>query len=207
MLSQTFPAFLVTATILTMVPGLDTAMVLRSATADGPRAGIGSACGIAVGCLCWGGAAAFGLTALLDAWPLAFELLRWSGAAYLGWLGIRFLLHPRRALATDGGANAAGTIGDAIGRGFTTNILNPKVGTFYLTLLPQFVPPGASGHTRALALAATHSVIVVLWLSILAIITGGIRPWLTRPDVVRVLDRVTGGILVLLGIQLVALHP
>jgi len=207
MLTQTYAAFLLTATLLTMVPGLDTAMVLRSATTDGTRAGMATAFGIAVGCLCWGATAAFGLTALLDVWPLAFEGLRWTGAAYLGWLGAQFLLHPRIALATDEDAGRSATISGAIQRGFTTNILNPKVGAFYLTLLPQFVPAGDANQARALALAAMHAVIVMIWFSVLAIVTGGIRPWLRRPGVISALDRVTGGILLLLGIQLVVLHP
>ena len=204
---QTFAAFLVTATVLTMVPGLDTAMVLRSTTADGPRAGAATAFGIAIGCLCWGGTAAFGLAALLDAWPLAFELLRWCGAAYLSWLGLRFLLHPRAALSAEGESRPSGTIAGAIGRGFATNILNPKVGAFYLTLLPQFVPAGPSSQEYGLLLAATHAMIVVLWFSMLVVITGGIRPWLRRPGVIPTLDRVTGGILVVLGVQLAVLHP
>lgn len=204
MLTQSYPAFLVTATLLTMVPGLDTAMVLRSATAEGPPAGIGAAVGIAAGCLCWGGTAAFGLSALVDAWPLAFDLLRWFGAAYLAWLGANLLLRPRPTFISDG--EARGTITAAAGRGFVTNILNPKVGAFYLTLLPQFIPAGAAGEGRAVFLAATHSLIVVIWFSVLAIITGGIRPWLKRPGVVPTLDRITGVILVALGIQLVAVH-
>lgn len=206
MLLQTFAAFLATATVLTMVPGLDTAMVLRATTADGPKAGLGSAFGIAIGCLCWGATAAFGLAALLAAWPLAFQLLRWCGAAYLGWLGVQFLLHPRAALGTEG-ERGSGTVAGAIGRGFTTNILNPKVGAFYLTLLPQFVPAGPSSQGYGLFLAATHGAIVLLWFSVLTAITGGIRPWLRRPGVVPMLDRGTGAILVLLGLQLVALHP
>jgi threonine/homoserine/homoserine lactone efflux protein len=201
-----FAAFLATATLLTLVPGLDTAMVLRSATIDGPRGGIGTAFGIAIGCLCWGGTAAFGLAALLDAWPFAFQLLRWGGAAYLSWLGVKFLLHPRPDLGTDGARDGAGTILGAVRRGFNTNILNPKVGAFYLTLLPQFVPVDAKGGGYALLLAAAHAVIVMLWFSVLATVTGGIRPWLRRPGVIPMLDRVTGGVLVLLGIQLVGLH-
>lgn len=204
MLTQSYAAFLVTATLLTMVPGLDTAMVLRSATAEGPPAGIGAAIGIAAGCLCWGGTAAFGLGALLDAWPLAFDLLRWFGAAYLAWLGANLLLRPRPTFVSDG--EARGTMTAAAGRGFVTNILNPKVGAFYLTLLPQFIPAGAAGEGHAVFLAATHSLIVVIWFSVLAIITGGIRPWLKRPGVVPTLDRITGVILVVLGIQLVAVH-
>jgi threonine/homoserine/homoserine lactone efflux protein len=206
MFAETLPAFLVTATILTMVPGLDTALVLRSATMDGPRAGVGSALGIAAGCLCWGGAAAFGLAALFDAWPFALTLLRLFGGAYLAWLGAKFLLRPRLSIVLDNAGGGTARISGAIGRGFTTNILNPKVGAFYLTLLPQFVQSGPSSGVQAFSLAVSHSVIVICWFSLLAVMTGGIRPWLKRPGVVRTLDRVTGGFLMLLGVQLVGLH-
>ncbi|WP_420136887.1 LysE family translocator [Sphingomonas sp.] len=206
MLPDTLPAFLLTATILTMVPGLDTAVVLRTAAMDGPRAGVGSAMGIALGCLCWGAAAAFGLAALLESWPLAFDLLRLSGGAYLAWLGAKFLLRLRLSISVERLSDSAGTISGAIRRGFTTNILNPKVGAFYLTLLPQFVPSGPSSGAQACSLAASHSLIVIGWFSLLAVFTGVVRPWLQRPAVVRMLDRTTGGILMMLGVQLVGLR-
>ncbi len=200
---ETFAAFVVTATVLTMAPGLDTAMVLRSASADGARIGVATAFGIAIGCLCWGSAAAFGLAALLASWPLLFDLLKWGGAAYLAWLGAQLILRPRDALSPAGSVEATSGALHAVRRGFTTNILNPKVGLFYLTLLPQFVPPGASGSGPALMLAGTHVIIAFLWFSILSALTGGIRPWLRRPGVMPILDRVTGGMFVLLGLQLI----
>lgn len=196
-------AFLVTATALTMVPGLDTAMVLRSATLDGARHGIATAIGIAIGCLCWGTAAAFGLAALLRAWPSLFVLLKWAGAIYLAWLGLQFLFRPRRALAAGTEAGPESSLGSAMRRGFTTNMLNPKVGIFYLTLLPQFIPASARGSGPALMLAFLHVGIALIWFWLLSTISEKIRPWLRRPGVMRTLDRVTGGIFVILGVELV----
>lgn len=197
---ETLPAFLATAAILTMVPGLDTALVLRAASADGSRQGAFTAIGIAFGCLCWGTSAAFGLNGLLQAWPQAFEALRWAGALYLGWLGARLLLSPR--LSFDAANGAAASHNDArasVLRGFTTNILNPKVGLFYLTLLPQFVPHGAVGGGYALMLACLHVVIALLWFLLLSSLTQGVRFWLRRPGMVRRLDQLTGCIFVALG--------
>ena len=201
-----FTAFVATATVLTMAPGLDTAMVLRSAAVDGAARGVATALGVAIGCLCWGSAAVLGLSALLQAWPLAFTALKWGGAAYLGWLGLQLLVHPRRAFAPAGDVSAdAPAVGldMAVRRGFATNILNPKVGLFYLTLLPQFVPPAADGHGYAFLLACTQAGIALAWFVLLAAITGAIRAWLRRPGVVPALDRFTGGIFILLGLQLV----
>jgi threonine/homoserine/homoserine lactone efflux protein len=203
MLASTFPAFLITATALTVVPGLDTAMVLRSATADGARHGAFTALGIAIGCLCWGAGAAFGLGALLATWPLAFEALRLAGALYLVWVGVRLLFHPRRAFAserTGPGSAAAGAL-RSVGRGFATNILNPKVGLFYLTLLPQFVPPDAGG-AYAFVLASAHVAVAFTWFVVLAVLTASISLWLRRPGVIGTLDRITGGMFVLIGLQL-----
>lgn len=200
---ETLPAFLGTAAILTVVPGLDTALVLRAASADGWRHGALTAVGIALGCLCWGIGAAFGLNGLLQAWPLAFEALRWTGALYLGWLGARLLVNPR--LTFDAAHGPAASHSDAsvsVLRGFTTNILNPKVGLFYLTLLPQFVPHGAVGEGYALMLVCLHVVIALAWFLLLSALTQGVRFWLRRPGIVRRLDQITGCIFVALGAQM-----
>lgn len=200
---ETLPAFLGTATILTMVPGLDTALVLRAASADGLRHGAFTAVGIALGCLCWGTSAAFGLNGLLQAWPLAFEALRWTGALYLGWLGARLLLKPRLTFEVLQGSEASHSDPRAtILRGFTTNILNPKVGLFYLTLLPQFVPHGAVGEGFTLMLVCLHVAIALLWFVLLSALTQGVRFWLRRPGMVRRLDQLTGCIFVALGAQM-----
>jgi threonine/homoserine/homoserine lactone efflux protein len=202
MFADAFLAFLATAIVLTMVPGLDTAIVMRSSAAHGARHGAFTACGIASGCMCWGTAAAFGLGEVLAAWPLAFEAVRWAGAGYLAWLGASLILYPRRAFAGQGDETTQpGTAFGSVARGYMTNILNPKVGLFYLTLLPQFVPAGAQAD-HALRFVLAHVAIALVWFVLLAMLTGGIRPWLRRPTTVTGLDRATGGIFFLLGLQL-----
>ncbi|HEV7383869.1 MAG TPA: LysE family translocator, partial [Phenylobacterium sp.] len=141
---QALSAYVVAAGVLTLTPGLDTALVLRTAAVEGPkRAGL-AALGIIGGCLVWGAAVALGLGALLAASSLAFTVLKWAGAAYLVWLGLNLILKPRDKFELSNGAPSAG--GDFIWmrRGLLTNLLNPKVGVFYISFLPQFLPTGVA---------------------------------------------------------------
>src|ERR1700745_735823 len=127
-------AFIAAASVLTVTPGVDTAMVLRSSTSYGPRAGAAAGLGICGGLFVWGAGAAFGLTALLAASAVAFTVVKWGGAAYLVYLGAKLLAKPRAALnassSVSGDADRKGGAVDALRRGFLTNILNPKVGVF-----------------------------------------------------------------------------
>jgi threonine/homoserine/homoserine lactone efflux protein len=165
-------AFTAAAALLTITPGADTAMVLRTSTADGPRAGAAAASGICLGLLVWGVGAAFGLTALLAASALAFTALKWLGAAYLVYLGVRLLLRPRSTMAPGGGVatGRAGGLG-AFRRGLLTNLLNPKVGVFYISFLPQFIPHGVNVAAFSLLLAGVHVMLSLIWLCLLVAAT------------------------------------
>jgi hypothetical protein len=116
-------AFGLAATLLTITPGLDTAMVLRSAVAGGPRQAIAMAIGIGLGCLAWGAAVALGLGIVLTASTLAYTVLKWAGAAYLLWLGVNLLFRPRDGMAdeTAGPAVPVSRSGP-MRRGFLTNL-------------------------------------------------------------------------------------
>lgn len=204
MLSQSLSAYLFTAALLTVAPGPDTVMVLRAATGGGSRQGVATAFGIAIGCLCWGVLAAYGLQALMAAAPWAFDLLKWCGAAYLAWLGLKLLRHPRPSLVADGAARSeADPVWRAAASGLLTNLLNPKVGLFYLTLLPQFLPGPDQAHgTAALGLALIHVLIALAWFCVLAALTGALAPILRRPRVMGMMDRGTGLVLLGLGLRL-----
>jgi threonine/homoserine/homoserine lactone efflux protein len=204
MLSSSLIAFIGTAIVVVVTPGLDTAFVLRTAAAEGRRNGVCAAIGIGLGCLCWGGAAAFGLGALLAASPAAFALLKTAGAAYLLWLGIRLLARPRAAFeqAQPRSIVAASPGAGALKRGFATNILNPKVGVFYLTLLPQFVPAGAEAGWYSFGLASLHVFLATTWFTILATVTASARHLLRQPNAMPALDRITGGVFVAFGLHL-----
>ncbi|HZZ31207.1 MAG TPA: LysE family translocator [Phenylobacterium sp.] len=194
---QALLAFSVAAGLLTLTPGLDTALVLRTAAVEGPkRAGL-AAIGIGGGCLVWGAAAALGLAALLQASALAFNVLKWAGAAYLVWLGIGMLLRPRDRFEV-GAADATGAGALAwLRKGFLTNLLNPKVGVFYVSFLPQFLPKGVAPAPFVFLLASLHVLMGLIWFAALIAATQPIARMLKTPAVVRWLDRATG--LVFLG--------
>jgi threonine/homoserine/homoserine lactone efflux protein len=191
------------ALLLTMLPGLDTALVLRTAASSGPRPGVMAALGIGLGCLCWGIMSALGLGALLAACPAALAALRLLGAGYIAWLGLAMLLRPSQGLAVAaGGASEPGVSGRAFRRGLVTNLLNPKVGAFYVTLIPQFVPAGPDTTAISMELAAVHVALAVVWFAMLARMAGAVTPLLRRRPVATMVDRATGAILIGFGANL-----
>ncbi|KRA76330.1 lysine transporter LysE [Caulobacter sp. Root656] len=201
--AQSLIAFAVAAGLLTITPGLDTALVLRTAAAEGWRRATAVAVGIGLGCLAWGAAAAFGAGALLVASHTAYTMLKWAGAAYLVWLGIGLLRKPRAGFDTGAGdAPSAGGLAVALAKGFWNNLLNPKVGVFYVSFLPQFIPADASPAAFGLLLASMHVVMGLAWAGGLILATAPIAKALRRPGVVRWLDRVTGGVFVAFGVRI-----
>lgn len=206
-------AFTLAAAILTITPGLDTALVLRTAAVEGGRRALMAGLGICAGCLLWGAIAAFGLGSLLAVSTLAYDTLRICAAVYLFYLGAKLLWRtlpghrPAQAgTASEGAAPAsAATSTSATGwflRGCLTNALNPKVGIFYITFLPQFIPAGADVLTFSLLLAAIHAVLGVLWFTLLVAATRPLARWLSRPAVMRGLDRMTGAVFIAFGLKL-----
>jgi threonine/homoserine/homoserine lactone efflux protein len=197
-------AFTATAGLLTITPGLDTALVLRTATAEGARPATLAALGIVSACFGWAIMVALGLGALLAASQIAYTVLRAAGAIYLLITGIRLLLRPRRAFlesSTEGRAGR-GLARASFARGALTNLLNPKVGIFYVSFLPQFVPAGVPVGSFILLLGAIHALLGVLWFASLILATQPIALWLRRPAIVTSLDRLTGGLFVAFGLGL-----
>jgi len=200
-------AFTVAASLLTITPGLDTALVLRTAASEGPRRAMLAGLGIALGCFGWGIIVALGLGALLAASHLAYNILRWVGAAYLLYLGIGLLRAPRRdfAVAT---ADQRPTSGVRwLARGFLTNILNPKVGVFYVSFLPQFIPANANVAATTIALAVIHALLGIVWFVALTLATRPITRLLRNGPVVTWLDRITGGVFIAFGVRLATSSP
>ena len=195
--------FLAASAVLTVTPGLDTALVLRTAAVEGPRRAASAAVGICCGLLLWGSAVALGLGALLAASYLAYTVLRWLGAAYLVWLGLSLFLRPRReAPGSDAAPLADGGRAKWFVRGLLSNLTNPKVGVFYVTFLPQFVPSGVAVAPFIALLVAIHVIEGVIWLGFLILATRSVSRSLLRPTVTRALDRLTGGVLVGAGLRL-----
>ena len=198
-------SFAAVAGLLTIIPGLDTAMVLRSTAAHGRRHGLATALGVNGGALVWGAGAAVGVSALLTASTIAYTIVRAAGAAYMLWLGGRLLLQARKGqlepqLLTS--SPRAESLQRSWRRGFTTNLLNPKIGAFYVAVLPQFIPAHAPHLAVGLLLALVHDLEGLTWFS--AIILGAhfVRGWLERRRVRRGVDAVTGVTLIGFGIKL-----
>jgi threonine/homoserine/homoserine lactone efflux protein len=191
------------ATLLTITPGLDTAMVLRTAAAEGPRRAVLASAGILSGLVIWGLLVALGLGALLAASELAYTVLKWVGAAYLAWLGLKLILKPRTRYAPEEEARAgSGLGGSPFVRGFLCNILNPKVGVFYVSFLPQFVPAGANVPAWTALLVGIHAILSVPWFALLIAATAPLGRMLRRPEVVKWLDRTVGAVFLGFGAKL-----
>jgi threonine/homoserine/homoserine lactone efflux protein len=197
--------FALVAGLLTIIPGLDTALVLRAAMTQGRRPAFATALGINSGALVWGACAAAGVSALLVASRSAYDVVRLAGAAYLVYLGGRLLIGAIRGggrdLAAPRSDSSAG-VGRSWLRGFTTNLLNPKVGAFYVAVLPQFIPAHVSHLAFGVLLALVHDVEAMVWFTALIYGAGRLRGWLARRSVRRGVDATTGAVLVAFGLRL-----
>nr|WP_308294061.1 LysE family translocator [Streptomyces sp. UNOC14_S4] len=199
-------SFALVVGLLTLTPGLDTALILRTAALGERRGAWGAVLGIQTGTMIWGALTSLGVTALLAASPVAYEVLRWAGVGYLTWMGTRMLRDTWRnrgaAETTPEEVPEPGGFAAGWRRGLLTNLLNPKMGVFYVAVLPQFMPAGSSHVLMGLLLASVHVLLALVWSTVLIAFARAMRGWLRKPVARRVLDRVTGGVIVGFGVKL-----
>ncbi|OEC85748.1 LysE family translocator [Acinetobacter sp. YK3] len=191
--------YLVAITLLTLTPGLDTTLIIRTATLEGKAKAFQAALGINLGCIAWGIIVACGLGALLITSDIAFNLLKWMGAIYLTWLGLNLLLKPRTQLAD---INETTVTQNWFIKGFWGNLLNPKVGIFYISFLPQFIPQSSSPIIWTMGLVMIHVVIGLIWSIFLIAAMQSISAYLKRPKFIKYMDRITGSIFILFALKL-----
>jgi threonine/homoserine/homoserine lactone efflux protein len=194
--------FLVVAAVVICTPGQDTALTIRNALAGGRRSGFATALGVSLGQGVWTIAAAAGLVAVLRASQPAFTALRLVGAAYLIYLGLLALLAAarRRAPSHVAGAGRA-TPGGSLRQGLISNLANPKMAVFFTSLLPQFAPGGGGSFWVMLALGLVFCALTLAWLCAYVVAVARAGDWLRRPRVRRVIEGVTGTVLVALGVR------
>ena len=196
-----FAAFLAASLVCIAAPGPDSLGVLSLGLSRGRRAGMGYAAGCALGCLTHTTWASLGLTALVAASPAAFGAMKFAGAAYLCYLGVKALRSQGASLETK--SEPAGDTRQFLMRGFVSNALNPKVALFFLAFLPQFVNPRGSVGLQMLILGACFGVMSLTVFSLIGHFSGAIGAWLRRrPYVSKWLDRATGCLFLGLGVRL-----
>jgi len=184
-------AYSLAALLLTLTPGLDTALILRTACAEGGKKAFQAALGIDIGCFIWGALVALGLGALLAVSELAYTILKVCGAVYLSWLGLQLLVRPRSSFSH---GKSETSKGNWFIRGMLGNVLNPKMGIFYVSFLPQFIPVGHSPFIWTFILVTVHVAIGTLWSVTLILSTHFASAILKKNSVVRGMDRATGGL-------------
>jgi threonine/homoserine/homoserine lactone efflux protein len=196
-------AFTLAAGLLTIVPGLDTLLVLRTATVEGPRRAMFAGLGVCTGCLTWGILASAGLGAVFAVSNLAYQIVRILGGIYLLYLGIRLLIQREKPLVPDSADQPSARGGWRwFVRGLLTNLLNPKVGVFYVTFLPQFIPGHVNVIGFSILLALIHDIEGIVWFAALVLLTQPLGRWLRHPRTRTVLNRITGGVFIFFGARL-----
>ena len=194
-------AFIGIASLLTILPGADMALVAKVTLLDGRRAAFFTSLGICAGLPVHATASALGLSLILATSAEAFAVVKLAGAAYLTYLGVRTIRDSLRPSADPlVTAASARSRRAAFTQGFLSNVLNPKVALFYLTFLPQFISPGDNVLAKSLLLAGIHAVLGLVWLPLYAyaidrvgVLVRGARRWL---------ERLSGAALIGLGVRL-----
>jgi threonine/homoserine/homoserine lactone efflux protein len=192
-------AFISVSVAVVVIPGPDMALVARNVLRFGRAAGMATSVGICTGILGWAVAAALGVSTLLATSAAAFTVLKLAGAAYLIYLGIATLRAHDVAIHDGEHDRPALPWHRAWLQGLLSALLNPKLGVFFLTLLPQFIDPGDSPAVQALQLAVLFDLIGLCWLMTYSAMLGAAGRALNRPGPRRFIRRLTGTILVALG--------
>lgn len=202
-----FEAFLIAITILTLTPGLDTALVIRNSSRGGFTDGVVTSLGICLGLFVHATFSAIGISAILAQSAELFHLVKMVGAAYLIYLGLTTL----KSLWTNsaGPQAATGAIKPhefsflrSLREGFLSNVLNPKTAVFYLAFLPQFINPEGSAFFQSTFMAAIHFVIAMVWQCGLAGALTSAKNLLKSPRFMNWMEGTTGVVLVGLGVKL-----
>jgi RhtB (resistance to homoserine/threonine) family protein len=202
--------FVGVAAFVILLPGPDTAVVTKNVLLHGRRAALGTSAGVGAGLSVWTLAAAAGLASVIRASEVAFTVLKVAGALYLMWLGLQALRLARHVPSDEDAhptpARAALGARGGFWQGFLSDLANPKIGIFFTSLLPQFVDPGRPVLLPFLVLGAVFVLMTVLWLGVYCLIAARAAQTLRRPRVRSALDRVTGIVLIAIGLRLVTEH-
>ena len=196
------PLFILACVLLIILPGPDTAIVTKNTITGGRKAGMQSMLGTCAGLGIHTVACVAGLSALIVQSAFAFTVLKYIGAIYLCYLGIRTWMNMRakkeKAVALEPTAKG----NSAFKQAFFTNITNPKVAVFFLTFLPQFLAPDAQPFWAFLAMGIIYAVLTFIWFVFYVLLLDSIRTFMNKPATQAAMEAITGTVLVGFGIKL-----
>lgn len=203
-LAQSLLGFTLLAVVVTVTPGLDTVLVLREALRCGRRVAFAAASGICLGALVWGIGAAAGVAALFVASQVAYLALRWAGVAFLAYLAWSYLQAAWRGegIVAESAAGGLDTMREAFVKGLLTDLLNPKMAVFYLTVLPLFLPSGYPPVASGALLAGVHALVAMVWFTVVILAAHRMRGFLASRGGTRVIDGAAAAAMLGFGLAL-----
>ena len=195
--------------LLTLTPGADTFLTLRQSLVGGLRLAWPTIAGISTGTVVHATVSGAGLALLLREWPPAFRAVQFAGVGYLAYLGVRSLRAAARPAQPTAEATAS-TVGSGGRKGYrdglATNLLNPKVALFYLSFLPQFIPPGQDVLLTSMLYGLCHALMGEAELGAVAVLADQLRTRVTSPKFLRGSEAVAGIVLLLFALRLALAH-
>ena len=195
--------FAIIAGLLTMLPGLDTVQVLRSATVAGPRTAYQTIFGIIAGVYILGIASATGISALVMASGSAYHLLKITGGLYLLYLGLKMISRARNLpekIEVDVAVRNEGFL-NTFTRAAVITVTNPKGLAFYLAVMPQFISEDSNAFLGALVLTSIHNVEVLIWFSLVIWSTSLAKNYLNKPSAKMLMERISGLAMIGFGVS------
>ena len=201
---ENYLGFLLAGIIMNLTPGADSIYIITRSIAQGKKAGIYSVLGIGSGAIIHIILAAFGLSVLLAKSILLFNIVKWTGAIYLIYLGIKMLIDKSNLFDNETTEFEKADLWKIYRQGFLTNVLNPKVAIFFLSLLPQFIKPEyANSSIPFLILGGTFLFTGTIWCLFLAYSASFMTDTLRKNDRVgKIMKKVSGYVFIGLGLQL-----
>ncbi|WP_171016831.1 LysE family translocator [Pseudalkalibacillus caeni] len=201
---ESYWLYVLVAVTLILTPGADTVLVTRNTLALGSKSGRTTALGTATGIFVHTCAVIIGISAILAASSVIYETIKWIGAAYLVYLGVKSFITgftAQKEIAVTKKSQVVSTKSCYL-QGVLTNVLNPKITVFFLTFLPQFVTPGDQTVQQFLLLGMTYIVLLVIWLFLYVFLLDLFKVWFEKPSTGRFFDFMTGSVMILLGLKL-----
>jgi len=203
---QNLISFALLAGLLTMLPGIDTAQVLRAVATGGKKSAYATLFGIITAVWVWGVCAAMGISALLLASKIAYSIVKWIGALYLIYLGIKMILDSRHITHDTIQAKVEDkkTFRKQFTRAFVITLTNPKNGAFYVAILPTFLPHKMPAALGGFLLSSIHNLLTFTWFSMMIFGASFAKDSLRNPKIQKRVERISGIALIGFGLKVAA---